>query len=172
MAKYRKILSDLNAPYIKSLVKIVETQSKTTLIKWVLDYSEKHILPLWNKYYPEDERPKRAIVAAYAWLSGKIKLPQAKPMILACHAAARAAAGNAIAQTAARAIGQAASTIHSARHSLGLPLYGALAVAYSELGSAAKWDELEKRAALECKRMEAALLSICIDNELNPANKC
>ncbi len=57
----------------------------------------------------------------------------AKKVILDAHAAAREAEANPAAQAAARAIGQAASTIHSATHSLGLPLYGSLAIAYDRI---------------------------------------
>ncbi|MDR0794857.1 MAG: hypothetical protein LBE79_02205 [Tannerella sp.] len=34
MKKYRKMLSDINAPYLQSLMKLIETQSKTTLANW------------------------------------------------------------------------------------------------------------------------------------------
>ncbi len=120
MPKARKMLSDWKAPYIQPLMKFIETQSKSTLAHWAVDYVERVILPLWNKYYPYDQRPQNALNAAREWLSGAIKLPPAKKVILDCHAAAREADGNSVAQTAARAIGQCASTIHSARHCIGL----------------------------------------------------
>jgi hypothetical protein len=112
------------------------------------------------KHYPNDLRPQNAIFAARKWLSGAIKLPQAKAVILECHAAARDADGNPVAQAAARTIGQCASTIHSARHCMGLAFYGALAVAYDRLGTNAPWEQIEQWAAKECGRMEAALESI------------
>ena len=40
MSKYRKMLSSWEAPYLQSLIKLMESQSKTTLIMWVLDYAE------------------------------------------------------------------------------------------------------------------------------------
>lgn len=169
MAKYRKMLSDWYAPYIQALVKLIETQSKITLANWALDYSEKVLLPIWEKSFPKDSRPQRAISAAREWLSGKIKLTQAKPVILECHDAARSAEDNPAAQAAARAIGQSASTIHSARHCIGLPLYGALAAAYHALGKDAKWEELERFAGQECGRMFDALKAISVENEPNPA---
>ena len=69
----------------------------------------------------------------------------------------------------ARAIGQSASTIHSAKHCIGLPLYGALAVAYDMLGTKASWEELEQCAAEECGRMLAALQAVAVEDEPNPA---
>lgn len=169
MPKARKMLSDWNAQYIQSLMKLIETQSKVTLAIWAVDYSELVILPLWSKYYPDDLRPQNALSAAREWLLGTIKLPQAKSAILDCHAAAREADGNSVAQAAARTIGQCASTIHSARHCIGLAFYGAIAVAYDKLGSDAPWVQIEQCAAEECGRMEAALHSVAVENELNPA---
>jgi hypothetical protein len=170
MPKARKMLTEWDAPYIQSLVARIETQSKSTLAHWALDYSETVLLPLWSKYYPEDLRPQNALDAAREWLSGDIKLPQAKPFILACHAAARDADAIPTAQAAARAIGQSASTIHSARHCIGLALYGSIAVAHDRLGTDAPWGQIELYAAEECGRMEAALRAVAVDNEPNPAS--
>ena len=169
MPKTRKMLSDWKAPYIQSLMKLIETQSKSTLAYWAVDYSERVLLPLWSKHYPDDLRPHNALNVAREWLSGAIKLPQAKSVILECHAAARAADGNPVAQAAARAIGQCASTIHSARHCIGLAFYGALAVAYDRLGTDAPWGQIEHCAAEECGRMEAALRAVAVENEPNLA---
>lgn len=169
MPKPRKMLNDWDAPYIQSLVKVIETQSKATLANWTVDYAEQILLPLWNKCYPDDLRPEAALRAAREWLSGAMKLPQAKTAILACHAAAREAEANPVAQAAARAIGQSASTIHSARHCVGLPLYGAIAVAYDMLGTDAAWKQIEARAAEECGRMLDALRAAAVEDEPNPA---
>ncbi|MCL2842268.1 MAG: hypothetical protein FWE28_02210 [Oscillospiraceae bacterium] len=167
--KYRKMLSNWDAPYIQSIVDTVEGQSKATLATWCVDYAEAKLLPLYEAAYPTDMRPRNAITAARDWLAGKIKLPEAKARILGCHAAAREADGNPVAQGAARAIGQAAATIHAATHCMGLPLYGALAVAYDVLGLDATWPQLEQAAAEECAQMEAALRAVSVKNEPNPA---
>ncbi len=169
MPKTRKMLSDSKAPYIQSLMRLIETQSKATLAIWAVDYAEQTLLPLWCRHYPDDLRPQNALNAAREWLSGKIKLPQAKAAILECHAAAREADGNPVAQASARAIGQCASAIHSARHCIGLAFYGALAVAYDRLGTDATWIQIEQCAAEECGRMEVALHAVAVKNEPNPA---
>jgi hypothetical protein len=126
-------------------------------------------MPLWCKYNPNDLRPQNALNAAREWLSGAIKLPQAKAAILKCHAAAREVDRNPVAQAAARAIGQCASTIHSARHCIGLAFYGAIAVAYDRLGTNAPWGKIEQCAAEECGRMLDALGAVAVENEPNPA---
>lgn len=162
MKKPRKMLCDWNAPYVQSLIKTIETQSKTTLIIWAVDYCEGFILPLWRKYYPDDLRPQHAINAARDWLSGEIKFTQVRRAILECHAVAREAEGNPVAQAAARAIGQSTSTIHAPRHCMGLAFYGALAVAYEKLGTQANWTQIEEFGAQECGRMEDALHCIVL----------
>ena len=170
MPKYRKMLSDIDAPYLQSLMRLIETQRKTTLANWGIEYARAYILPIYERAYPEDKRPRNALEAAEEWLAGKVKLPDVKNIILnECHAAAREAEGNPAAQAAARTCGQAAATIHTPTHSLGLALYGALAVAYDELGVEAGWDALLPAAAEECAKMEAALRAVAVEDEPNPA---
>jgi len=168
--KYRKMLSDINAPYLQSLMKSIETQNKETLANWGIDYTYNNILPIYEKEYPGDERPKRALDAAKEWLAGKVKFPYVKNIINnECHAAAREAENTPAALAAARTCGQAAAIIHTPTHSLGLALYGALAIAYDKLGIDADWDALVETAAIECAKMEAALRSVSVENEPNPA---
>jgi len=170
MPKYRKMLSDINAPYMQSLMRLIETQSKTTLDNWCIEYARMHILPIYQKAYPDDARCKNALDAANEWLAGNVKLPYVKNIILnECHAAARESDANPAAQAAARACGQAAATIHTPTHALGLACYGALAVAYDALGIDADWNALLCAAAGECARMEAALRATAVENEPNPA---
>lgn len=167
--KLRKMLYNKEDPCIQSLLRLVKTQSKSTLAHWSVDYAEQALLPLWHQYYPDDPRPKNALNAAREWLSGTIRLPQAKAAILACHSAAREAEETPAAQAAARAIGQCASTVHSARHCMGLAFYGALAIAYDRLGTGAPWEQIERCAAEVCGHMEAALRAVAVENEPNPA---
>jgi hypothetical protein len=170
MSKHRKMLNDIDAPYIQSLMRLIETQSKTTLANWCIEYSHTNVLPIYEKVYPNDERCRHALDAAKDWLDGKVKLPYVKNIILnECHAAAREAGDNPAAQAAARTCGQAAATIHAPTHSLGLALYGALAVAYDVLGINAKWNELLEVAAIECEKMVSSLSAVAVENEPNPA---
>jgi hypothetical protein len=121
MPKYRRMLSDIEAPYIQALMRLIDSQSKTTLANWAISYAEAHLLPIYEKSYPNDPRPRAALEAAREWLDGKVKLPHVKGLILEAHAAAREAEGSPAAQAAARTIGQAAATIHAATHSLDWP---------------------------------------------------
>jgi len=170
MPKYRKMLNDINAPYLQSLMRLIETQSKTTLAGWSIDYARTNILPIYEKPYPGDARPEHALTAAEEWLAGKVKLPYVKNIILnECHAAAREVEGNPAAQAVARTCGQAAATIRTPIHSLGLALYGALAVAYDKNGIDTDWETLLITAAEECVKMEAALRAVSVESEPNPA---
>lgn len=168
MAKHRKMLQ-LNIPAIQEMMQVLLTQSKQTICNWAIDYAEEVVLPVWVKHRGEDARPQAAIAAAREWLDGKIKLPQAKVAIVACITAAREAEDDPAAQAAGRAIHQVSATIHMPSHSLGLPLYGALAVAYDALGIDAPWEKIEQRASVECERMLASLKAVAVENEPNPA---
>ncbi|MDR1065313.1 MAG: hypothetical protein LBL25_02990 [Oscillospiraceae bacterium] len=168
--KLRKTFGDVNAPSVVALMRLIETQSKTTVASWTLDYAERKLLPLFEKHCPDDKRPAHAISAAREWLDGKVKLPYVKNIILnECHAAARELDNAPVAQAAARAIGQSAGSIHAAPHSLGLYFYAAAAVAYDRLGLGASEAEYEAVAEEVCADYTAALKSVAVENEPNPA---
>jgi hypothetical protein len=104
-------------------------------------------------------------------IDGKIKWNGGlNPKVADCIAAAKDADENPAPRGAARAIAQCSSTIHSASHSIGLALYGSLAIAYDELGVDAPWADLEQRAVAECDRMLAAFRAVMVENEPNKAN--
>jgi hypothetical protein len=168
--KLRKTYGDVNSPPVVALMRLIETQSKTTVANWTLDYAEHKMLPLFAKHCPGDERPAHAIAAAREWLDGKVKLPYVKNIILnECHAAARELDDNPTAQAAARAIGQSAGSIHAAPHSLGLYFYAAAAVGYDRLGLRASESEYEAVAKEVCADYTAALKVVAVENEPNPA---
>ena len=158
MAKIRKMLGKSDSPYIISLMRLIETQSKLTITEWCISYAEEHILPIFEKECPSDFRPRRALSAARDWLAGKVKFPVVKQIILhECHAAARELYKNPVAQAAARACGQAAAVLHTPTHSLGLTFYGSVAIAYSRLGLNETEEIYDQCAAEECAKMETAL---------------
>jgi hypothetical protein len=170
--KLRKTFGDANAPSTVALMRLIETQSKTTIANWTLDYAEQKILPLFEKHCPNDERPAHAVAAAREWLDGKAKLPYVKNIILnECHAAARELDDNPVAQAAARAIGQSAGSIHAAPHSLGLYFYAAAAVGYDRLGLDASEAEYEAIAEEVCADYTAALQAVAVENEPNSAKR-
>jgi len=168
--KIRKMLGAADSPYIISLMCLIETQSKATIASWCMDYCELHILPIYEKHCPCDDRPRLAIAAARDWFDGKKKLPEVKNIILhECHAAARELDDNPAAQAAARACGQASACFHTLTHSLGLAFYGTAAIAYDRVGLDETPEVYDQIAAEECAKMEAALRAVAMENEPNPA---
>ena len=169
MAKPRKMLGKADSPYIVSLMRLIETQSKATIATWCMDYAQSYLLPIFEKHCPGDTRPQMALDAARRWFNGQAKLPEVKQLILnECHGAARELENNPAAQAAARAIGQASACFHTPTHSLGLAFYGAAAIAYDRVGTAQKAEVYEQIAAEECAKMELALRAIAVENEPNP----
>jgi hypothetical protein len=96
------------------------------LATWAADCVE-HVLPLWSKQYPQDDRPRKAIETARAWSRGEVTVGQAREAAVAAHAAARDAAKGA-AQAVARAAGHAVGTAHMADHARGAAQYAIKAV--------------------------------------------
>ncbi len=169
MAKVRKMLGKADSPYIVSLMGLIETQSKNTIVKWCNEYAREYILPIYEKDYPEDSRLKNALNASNEWLEGKMKLTEAKKVIKEAQIAAREVEGNPAAKAAARAIGATTATINTITSSLGLAFYGAAAIAYSSIGVNEKVEVYDEIAARECMKMEEALRKVAIIDEPNPA---
>jgi hypothetical protein len=89
-------------------------QNHNSWALWAANCAE-HVLPYFEKSYPEDERPRKALEAARAWARGGLSITKARAAALAAHAAARNARTDA-ARAAARAAGHAAATAHVASH--------------------------------------------------------
>lgn len=169
MAKVRKMIGKADSPYIISLMRLIETQSKNTIVKWCNEYAREHILPIYEKDYPGDSRLENALDAINEYLKGNIKLTQAKKIIKEAQIAAREAEGNPAAQAAARAIGATTATINTLTSSLGLAFYGSASIAYSTVGVKETPEVYDEIAARECKNMEDALRKVAITDEPNPA---
>lgn len=77
-----------------------------------------------------DKRVASAIEAGYLWAFGTIKMKEAKTTILSAHKAAGEAYPDMVAMSFARAIAQAASTVHTKKHAIGIVIYSFTAVSY------------------------------------------
>ncbi|MFH1249244.1 MAG: hypothetical protein V1660_03765 [archaeon] len=100
-------------------------QDQRLLAIWAVDCAER-VLPFFEKAYPKDKRPRKAIEACRTWIrTGVFKMADIRKASLAAHAAAREAKENVLACFAARAAGQAAATAHVPEHAFG-PAYYAL----------------------------------------------
>ena len=169
MAKLRKMLGAADSPYILSLMSLIETQSKTTIGDWCVDYAEKYILNIYEKAFPEDDRLRLAVEAYRSYRKGELKLPELKKAAALTVQAAKEAEKNPAAQAAARTIGQAIGAVYTPTHSLGRAFYGAAAIAYDRVGLEEKPEVYDQIAAQECAKMEEALRACMVENEKNPA---
>ena len=169
MAKLRKMLGAADSPYILSLMSLIETQSKTTIGDWCVDYAEKYILNIYEKAFPEDDRLRLAVEAYRSYRKGELKLPELKKAVELTVQAAKEAEKNPAAQAAARTIGQAIGAVYTPTHSLGLDFDGAAAIAYDRVGLEEKPEVYDQIAAQECAKMEEALRACMVENEKNPA---
>jgi hypothetical protein len=81
---------------------------------WAADCAE-HVLFRFEDVYPDDDRPRKAIEAARAYVRGELDMQEVRKFAFAAHAAARdATRPESIA--AARSAGHAAATAHVYTH--------------------------------------------------------
>jgi hypothetical protein len=161
-----KMLGSPGAPYIVSLMHLIETQSKTTLCHWSIGYAQKNILPIYEKHCPDDTRPRHAIGLAHAWLDGKVKFPEVRRSLDYQLPTQDITA----ASCADNAIRQAVFTIHVPMHSLRCAFFGATAVAYDRVGLNETAEVYDTIAEEFCAGYAAALRAVAVENEPNPAN--
>jgi hypothetical protein len=87
------------------------------------------VLPYFESARPNDDRPRRAIEATYAWVSGEITMKQARVAAGAAQDAGREVKEvSEAARMAALSAGQAAVVAHVAAHELGAAAYAIRAV--------------------------------------------
>ncbi len=111
-------------------------QDQRSLATWAADCAER-VLPFFEKAYPKDDRPRKAIEACRTWVrTGVFKMADIRGASLAAHAAAREAKENNTACFAARAAGQAVATAHVPQHALGGAYYALKAVAVADPANA------------------------------------
>ncbi len=113
----------------KEISEALKQLDRRSMIAWAAECAEQ-VLPIFEQYVPQDNRPRRAIEAGQAWARKEIPMSEARAAAFAAHAAARDA-GNAAATAAARAAGHAAATAHVAGHAAHAATYAAKAAAYA-----------------------------------------
>jgi hypothetical protein len=124
MTKPKLVRIDLD----KRISELVGKSDHQTLAIWACDCAER-VLPYFERKYPEDNRPRRAIEAGRAWVSTRVfRMADVRGASLAAHAAAREVEGDRAARSAARAAGQALATAHVPNHSVAAAVYAATAV--------------------------------------------
>ncbi len=111
------------------------------LAAWAADCAER-VLPFFEKAFPKDGRPRKAIEACRAWVrTGVFKMADIRKASLDAHAAAREAKENDAACFAARAAGQAVATAHVPEHAFGPACYSLKIVAAENANAGDKIEE-------------------------------
>ena len=114
------------------MMKQYDKQDQRLMAIWAADCAER-VLPFFEKAYPKDDRPRKAIEACRTWVrTGVFKMSDIRGASLAAHAAARAAKENQAACFAARAAGQAVATAHVPQHAFGGAYYALKAIAAAD----------------------------------------
>ncbi len=111
--------NEIDTDIIKKISEITSKINQRVLAIWASDCVE-HVLSYFEEKYPNDDRPRKAVEAARAWVNGEISVGEARSAAFAAHAAARdaRAAEEDIASAVARAAGHAAATAHVANHAV------------------------------------------------------
>jgi len=103
-------------------------EDQRSLATWAADCAER-VLPFFERAYPKDDRPRKAIEACRTWVrTGVFRMADIRGASLAAHAAARNAKENNTACFAARAAGQAVATAHVPQHAYGGAYYALKAI--------------------------------------------
>ena len=131
------------------------------LALWAADCAG-HVLHLFERARPGDERPSGAVEAARAWARGEIAMKAAREAAFHANAAARDLSG--AARHAAYAAGQAAAVAHVAAHEL-----GAAAYAIKAARAASPEGEGEVAGRIECRwqreRLPEEIRDLVLDDQ-------
>ena len=126
-------------------MKKYDKQDHLSLAKWAADCAER-VLPLFEKAYPADNRPRKALETLLTWVqTGEFKMSVIRGASLTAHAAACDAKENDAACFAAHAAGQAVATAHVPQHAFGAAYYALKAIAATDP------DHAEENVAKELK---------------------
>lgn len=107
-------------------MKNINENEHKLLANWAAECAD-HVLSAFEDYYPDDDRPRKAIEAARMWVSGNITVYEARKFALAAHAAARDA-NRPESIAASRSAGHAAATAHVPSHAKHAASYAAKAI--------------------------------------------
>ena len=166
--KLRKMLGSPTTPEVVDLMRLIETQSKSTLAAWAATYAREHYLPILSAHELADERLAGALATEEAWASGEATLKDVRARVRDAQTAAREAVADPVVQAAARAIATASAVAATPTGALGFTFYGVAAVAYDELGLEAAPDAYDARAREEFARILSSLEKAAVADEPNP----
>ena len=128
LKRKNQVLFAKDAEFLQDLAMLFQEQDHRTMVLWALDLATESVAEL-EKKYPDEPRPREALVAARAWAEGKIKMRLAQRKILDCHAFAKELDSKEDIALC-HAVGQACAVVHTAGHAMGYPMYEFSAIVY------------------------------------------
>lgn len=129
-------------PLSVEIDKLARSSDHQALAAWAAECAER-VLPLFEIEFPEDDRPRVAILKLREWARiGEFHMKDVRTASLNAHTAARQAPDGSAAQFAARACGQALATAHVKTHSIAAAWYAAKAA----------WAEEDNRCSIQAER--------------------
>ena len=166
MAKLRKMLGDIQSQECIALMRLIETQSQTTLAKWAIAYVRAHCLPVY-RLHGGSERAEACISGCEAYLVGTLPMREAKELLreltqLAQHAQSP------VQQAAARAISVGCAVLRTPTNALGFLFYASAAQAYHQAGvdqPPAVYDAIATKLLREAYE---SLRNVAVPDESNP----
>lgn len=111
----------------EEIEKLLTQTDHKMAVGWAADCAQ-HVLMNFEMLHPQDKRPRKATEACRAWAAGALNVREARRAAFDTHEAARMT-GNEAAIAAARAAGQAISTVHLFGHAIHASTYAVKSVA-------------------------------------------
>lgn len=169
MPKLRKMLGEIDSQECIDLMRLLETQSATTLAKWAVSYAKETYLPIYQTNGAAEDSCLDGVIAnCEKYLASEMKLAELKPSLKEAREFAAKVQGE-VAQAAARAVSTACATIQTPTNALGYLFYGAAAVAYNEAGLEESAEVYDVLASKELRKAWEVLKTVAVKKEPNPA---
>jgi hypothetical protein len=130
------------------------------LALWAADCAE-HVLDLFERARPGDDRVRRAIELGREWTRGAVSMMDSRNGAFAANAAAREVTG--ADREAAHAAGQSAAVPHVAAHELGAAAYAIRAVRAAAGGGGMEAGRLERDWQRD--RLPAPIRDLVLDDQ-------
>ena len=81
MAQLRKMLGDISSEECVALMHLIETQSKSTLSKWAIEYARRNYLTVYQRHCADDHTMAGLLAVCRAYALGEGELKQVKNAI-------------------------------------------------------------------------------------------
>jgi hypothetical protein len=132
------------------------------LARWAAECAE-HVLPLFERARPGDDRPRRALELARSWTRGETPMMESRASAGHANAAARDLSG--APRFAAYACGQAAAVPHVAAHELGAAAYAIRAVQAAGPSERGGFEAGRAECAWQRERLPSEIRELVLDDE-------